>query len=149
MVVGLGDVLEVNGDYFLVVVKSHPAHVARIRPQLPAPVPDPLVQRQAHSRPLRPGERPEVVLGQQLEEGRLLQDKLKGHVALGMPADCRSELAMHEEILKLEHILDAGDHIREKLRLQIHLKTIQLLRNLLNDIAALHLTPSWVSFGGQ
>ena len=139
MVVALRDVLEVNGDDFLMVEELHPAHIACIRPQLPAGIPDPLVQLQAHFCSLRRGERLDVLLGQQIEKGRLLQDQLKGDISLGMPADCLSKLAMHKDILQLEHILDAGDHIPVELPLHILLKTIQLLSNLLDDIAALHL----------
>lgn len=57
-----------------------------------------------------------------------------------MPADCLSELAIHEEILMLEHILNTCDHRPEELPLQILLKTVQLLRDLPGDIAALHQT---------
>lgn len=44
----------------------------------------------------------------------------------------------------LKHILDTGDHRPVELPLQILLKTIQLLRDLLGDIAALHQTPFFI-----
>lgn len=57
-----------------------------------------------------------------------------------MAAECVCEVPMHEDILLLKDVLDAGDHVPEEFPLQLLLQQIQLILDLAGDIAALHQT---------